>query len=143
MVRQNSYFHKIFSKRYSCQIEWSRLSSTLISCNLTKRLDSISRESLAVRWSFAKRLTKARRKNLAHVLIKMIPRYHYDSNFRDNKKSDTILISRKNMEYFKTLDHPRNASKIDLSVSSKLVLAFITRISGTKIFLTLVKYLTI
>ena len=136
MVRLNSYFHKIFSKRYSCQIEWSRLSSTLISCNLTKRLDSISRESLAVRWSFAKRLTKARRKNLANVLIK-------DTNFRDNKKSDTILISRKNMEYFKTLDHPRNASKIDLSVSSKLVLAFITRISGTKIFLTLVKYLTI
>ena len=42
----------------------------------------------------------------------MILRYH----LRDNKKSDTILILRKIMKYFKILDHPKNASKIDLSV---------------------------
>ena len=41
------------------------------------------------------------------------------------------------MKYFKTLDHPRNASKIDLSVSRKSVLAFKTRVSETKIYLTL------
>ena len=41
------------------------------------------------------------------------------------------------MKYFKILGHPRNATKIDLSVSPKSVLAFKTRISGTKIYLTL------
>ena len=40
------------------------------------------------------------------------------------------------MKYFKIVDHPRNASKYDLSVSPKSILAFKTRISGTKIYLT-------
>ena len=39
------------------------------------------------------------------------------------------------MKYFKLLDHPKNASKIDLSASPKSVLEFKTRISGTKIYL--------
>ena len=42
-----------------------------------------------------------------------------DTNFRANKKSGTILISREIMKYFKIFDHPRKASKIDLSVSPK------------------------
>ena len=50
----------------------------------------------------------------------------YDTNFRDNIKADTILIFTKTMKYFKIFDHLRNASKIDLSVSSKLALAFKT-----------------
>ena len=66
------------------------------------------------------------------MIVDTIP----DPNFRDDKKSDTILISRKNMKYFKILDHPRNASKIDLSVSPKSILSFKTRISRTKIYLT-------
>ena len=52
-------------------------------------------------------------------------------------KNLTLLFREKNMKYFKILGHPRNASKIDLSVSPKSVLAFKTRISGTKIYLTL------
>ena len=39
------------------------------------------------------------------------------------------------MKYFKILDHPRNASKIDLSISPKSVLKFKTQISETKIYL--------
>ena len=40
------------------------------------------------------------------------------------------------MEYFKILDHPKNAPKFDLSVSPTSVLEFKKRISGTKIYLT-------
>ena len=41
-----------------------------------------------------------------------------------NKKYDTILILRKILKYFKILDHPRNASKIDFIVPPKSVLEF-------------------
>ena len=57
----------------------------------------------------------------------------FKTNFRDNKKSDTILISRKIMKCFKILDGPINVSKIYLSVTPKSVLEFKTQISGTKI----------
>ena len=66
----------------------------------------------------------------------MIPRYHLRHKSYGNKKSDTILFSRKHKKYFKILDHPRKTSKTDLSVSPKSILAFKTRISGTKIYLT-------
>lgn len=36
------------------------------------------------------------------------------------------------MKYFKMLDNPKNASKIDLSAPSKSVLELKTRISGKK-----------
>ena len=40
------------------------------------------------------------------------------------------------MKYFKILDHAKNFSKTDLSVSPKSVFEFKTQISGTKIYLT-------
>ena len=39
------------------------------------------------------------------------------------------------MKYFNIFDRPRNASKIDLSVSPKSVLEFKTQIKGTKFYL--------
>ena len=44
------------------------------------------------------------------------------------------------MKYFIILDHPRNASKIDLNAPPKSVLGFKTRISGTIIYLALFQF---
>ena len=119
-----------FNQGWTVAVQYRWFSTLLL-------LKVISYESLAVKTPEpAKRLTKARRKHLANVLIKMIPRYHLRHKFYGNKKSDTILFSRKHKKHFKIVNHPRNASKIDLSVSPKSVLAFKTRVSGIKIYLT-------
>ena len=79
---------------------------------------------------FWKMSEQSQKKTFSECFDKIIARHDLRQIFWDNKKSDTILVSRKIVKYFK------NESKINLSISPKLALKFKTQIFGTKIYMT-------